>query len=221
MDATELAEVVRLHGCWWRGEAGGQRAYLGGAYLRGAYLEGAYLRGAYLVGAYLGGAYLVGAYLGGAYLGGAYLGGAHLGGADLRGADLVGADLKGADLVGADLKGADLRGADLVGAYLRGAYLEGAKISWSSHALLSEILWRAADTEARLMLAAFVGRMTDWCWDQWAKWEHPEREWAIAELRKWVQDGDGAPDLVRIGLVVRAVPGVEEAGNASRTETDA
>ena len=172
MDATELAEVVRLHGCWWRGEAGGQRAYLGGAYLRGAYLEGAYLRGAYLVGAYLGGAYLVGAYLGGAYLGGAYLGGAHLGGADLR-------------------------GADLVGAYLRGAYLEGAKISWSSHALLSEILWRAADTEARLMLAAFVCRMTDWCWDQWAKWEHPEREWAIAELRKWVRDGDGAPDLVR------------------------
>ena len=116
MDAMELAEVVRLHGCWMCSEAGGQRA--------------------------------------------------------------------------------DLQGADLQEAYLR-----GAKISWSSHALLSEILWRAADTEARQMLASFVGRMTDWCWDQWAKWEHPEREWAIAELRKWVQDGDGAPDLVRIGLV--------------------
>ena len=121
MDATELVEVVRLHGCWMRDEKGGQRA--------------------------------------------------------------------------------DLEGANLRGAYLEGADLGEAKLSWSSHALLSEILWRAADTEARQMLAAFVGRMTDWCWDQWAKWEHPEREWAIAELRKWVQDGDVAPDLVRIGLV--------------------
>ena len=121
MDATELVEGVRLHGCWMRSEAGGQRADLQEAYLQGADLQEAYLR--------------------------------------------------------------------------------GAKISWSSHAMISEILWRAADTEARQMLAAFVGRMTDWCWDQWAKWDHPEREWAIAELRKWVQDGDGAPDLVRIGLV--------------------
>ena len=77
MDARELAEVVKLHGCWLRGEDGGRRAYL-----RGAYLEGA---------------------------------------------------------------------------YLQGAYLQGAKISWSSHALLSEILWRAADTEARQTLAQ-VGR---------------------------------------------------------------
>ena len=77
MDARELAEVVKLHGCWLRGEDGGRRAYLQRAYLRGAYLEG--------------------------------------------------------------------------------AYLQGAKISWSSHALLSEILWRAADTEARQTLAQ-VGR---------------------------------------------------------------
>ena len=157
MDATELVEVVRLHGCWMRDEKGGQHANL-----RGAYLEGANLRGAYL-----------------------------------EGANLRGADLRGADLEGADLEDAYLEGAYLRGAYLRGADLGEAKISWSSHAMISEILWRAADTEARQMLAAFVGRMTDWCWDQWAKWDHPEREWAIAELRKWVQDGDGAPDLVR------------------------
>jgi len=103
-----------------------------------------------------------------------------------------------------------LQRAYLQGAYLQRANLQGAKISWSSHALLSEILWRAADTEARLMLAAFVGRKTDWCWSEWATWDHPEREWALAELRKWVQDGDEAPDLVRIGLVVRAVPSGKE-----------
>ena len=97
MDARELAEVVKLHGCWLRGEDGGRRAYLQRAYLRGAYLQGAYLQGAYLQGAYL--------------------------------------------------QRADLQRADL----------QGAKISWSSHALLSEILWRAADTEARQTLAQ-VGR---------------------------------------------------------------
>ena len=77
MDARELAEVVKLHGCWLRGEDGGRRAYLQRAYLQGAYLQR--------------------------------------------------------------------------------ANLQGAKISWSSHALLSEILWRAADTEARQTLAQ-VGR---------------------------------------------------------------
>ena len=87
MDARELAEVVKLHGCWLRGEDGGRRANLRGAYLQGAYLQGAYLQRA------------------------------------------------------------DLQRADL----------QGAKISWSSHALLSEILWRAADTEARQTLAQ-VGR---------------------------------------------------------------
>ena len=43
------------------------------------------------------------------------------------------------------------------------------------------------------MLAAFIGRRTDWCWDQWATWQHPEREWAIAELRKWIQPDDEHP----------------------------
>ena len=63
---------------------------------------------------------------------------------------------KSADVNG-NLRGAYLEGAYLQGAYLQGAYLQGAKISWSSHALLSEILWRAADTEARQTLAQ-VGR---------------------------------------------------------------
>ena len=90
--------------------------------------------------------------------------------------------------------------ADLYGANLSGADLGGARISWSSHALLSEILWRAAgDVESRLMLAAYVGRRVEWCWSQWEVWTHPDREWALAELAKWIHpdDGDGVPKIVR------------------------
>ena len=54
--------------------------------------------------------------------------------------------------VRANLEQAYLEQANLGGAYLGGAYLH-----WSSHALLSEILWRAADENtARQMLAGWV-----------------------------------------------------------------
>jgi hypothetical protein len=73
MNATELAEILRLHKLWLDGDNTGVKAYLRGADLRGADLRGAYLQGAYLQGA------------------------------DLQGADLQGAYLRGADLQGADL----------------------------------------------------------------------------------------------------------------------
>ena len=81
---------------------------------------------------------------------------------------------------------------------LRGADLGGATLNWTSHTLLSEILWRAADTEPRRMLAAYVGRMTDWCWEMWQTWEHPERDWAAGVLSGWVKEGDGAPEWIRM-----------------------
>ena len=137
--------------------------------------------------------------------------GADLRGADLRGADLRGAYLGGAYLGGADLGGADLRGAYLEGADLGGAYLEGAKISWSSHALLSEILWRAAgDNIDRQMLAAWVGRNTRWCWSQFLAYPHPEREWALDTLASWVQDGDGAPREIAQRAANNPIPPAEE-----------
>ena len=85
MSATELKNIVELHGKWLCGEEEGIRANLRGADLRGADLEGANLEGA------------------------------NLRGANLRGADLEGANLRGADLRGANLRGADLRGANLWG----------------------------------------------------------------------------------------------------------
>ena len=96
MTAEELAEVVRLHGMWCRGDSGGVKANLRWANLSGANLSGANLSGAYLRGANLSGA---------------NLSGANLSGADLRWANLSGANLRGADLSGANLSGANLRGA--------------------------------------------------------------------------------------------------------------
>jgi hypothetical protein len=112
--------------------------------------------------------------------------------ADLRGANLRRANLRGANLRGANLEGADLRGANLEGADLR-----GAKLPWNSHNVLSEILWRAARTRSQQMLAAFVGRATHMCWDDFRKMRHPAKQWARRELAKWVRPNDGAPDYIR------------------------
>ena len=125
----ELAEVIRLHGLWRRGEVGGVRAYLDGANLDGAYLDGANLDGANLDGANLAGANLDGANLVRANLDGANLVRANLAGANLAGANLAGAYLDGANLDGAYLDGANLAGAYLDGAYLDGANLDGAYLA--------------------------------------------------------------------------------------------
>ena len=61
MNASEIEEVVRLHGMWLRVEAGGVRANLTGANLRGAILSGADLSQANLSEADLSGADLSGA----------------------------------------------------------------------------------------------------------------------------------------------------------------
>src|SRR5438552_2172944 len=65
----QLAEILRLHSAYFRGEAEGRRADLRGADLRGENLGDANLRGANLRGADLGGANLGDANLGDANLG--------------------------------------------------------------------------------------------------------------------------------------------------------
>jgi uncharacterized protein YjbI with pentapeptide repeats len=133
-----------------------------------------------------------------ASLRGANLRGANLRGANLRGADLRGADLREADLREANLGGADLGGADLGGAALRGADLREAIINWMSHTLVSELLMRVAGDSIELrMVAGLIAVSTDWCWEKFLSVETPHRDWALAELRKWVRDGDNAPEILR------------------------
>ncbi len=129
---------------------------------------------------------------------GANLRGANLEGAYLEGAYLRGAYLRGANLEGANLRGANLEGANLEGAYLEGAYLRGAKVNWSDHYLLSEILLRVAgDDLDKNMVAGLIRLRTDWCWEKWLKLEHSQRDWALEELAKWVQEGDNAPAILK------------------------
>ena len=130
----------------------------------------------------------------------ANLTGANLTRANLTGADLTGADLTGANLTGADLTGANLTGADLTWANLTGAHLAGIVVAWQSHALLADILRRAAgDNVPRRMLAGLIAISTDWCWGEFLNLDIDPalREWAIAELRQWVRDSDAAPDALR------------------------
>ena len=131
---------------------------------------------------------------------GANLTGADLTGADLTAANLTEANLAGANLAGADLTGANLTGANLAGANLAGAHLAGIVVAWQSHALLADILRRAAgDNVPRRMLAGLIAISTDWCWGEFLNLDIDPalREWAIAELRQWVRDSDAAPDALR------------------------
>ena len=118
-------------------------------------------------------------------------------GANLSGANLSGADLSSANLTGANLYSADLRGANLYSANLSSANLRGAKIEWTSHTLVAEILWRVAPSPIEEQFAAWIGRKYEFCWDQFLAFDSPCKEWALAELRKWVTNDDNAPDVLR------------------------
>jgi hypothetical protein len=106
--------------------------------------------------------------------------------------------------------------AYLRGAYLRGAYLSGADLSdclmaWQSHALIAERLRRAAGEDAYKRLAAgYVLVSEDWCWDELMDNVPPQvadlLPWALSEMRRWVKDGDDAPEILLAAPVV-----VEEA----------
>ncbi len=128
-----------------------------------------------------------------------YLRGANLRGANLRGADLRGADLRDAYLSGANLRRADLRDADLRDAYLSGANLRGANLNWQSHALLSEILWQAANTIEQEMWAAFAGRKTLFCWKDFAS-VVPDSllQWGKDALRPFIKDDTVLPKEAEI-----------------------
>jgi uncharacterized protein YjbI with pentapeptide repeats len=138
-----LAEILRLHGLWARGDNRGIRANLSGANLRQANLSGADLRVA--------------------NLNGANLRGANLRGADLREADLGAANLNGADLGEADLNEAYLSGANLSGAYLPDGW-HYASIGWTGHGDRGRMLTairRGADAAVELNCGCFLGSEGD------------------------------------------------------------
>jgi uncharacterized protein YjbI with pentapeptide repeats len=118
---------------------------------------------------------------------------------DLRCANLSYANLSYANLSSANLTKAYLNYANLRGANLRGANLNKAYLSWCSHQLISEILLRATEGHIqRQMLAGLVRINTSWCWQDFLNADIPEKAWALAELRKWVNpNDDDVPEALR------------------------
>ena len=167
--------------------------------LIGANLEGVNLQWACLQGSCLQGADLRGSNLEGVNLQGACLQGSDLQFANLRKADLRESNLQGVNLQGANLQDNRLQGAYLEGADLRFANLKNIIMAWNSHRLVSEILFRAAQGDySKESFAAWVDRKVDWCWEKWKSFQHPLREWAIEELRKFIKEGDNVPEFLRI-----------------------
>jgi hypothetical protein len=122
---------------------------------------------------------------------------AYLEGADLHCANLQGANLQGANLHDADLHCANLQGANLQGARLHGADLHYANLNWNSCDLIAEILKRAARSIGQRMIAELILTSRDWCWKDFLKLDHPDKEWASEELRKWTKEGDNSPEELK------------------------
>ena len=182
------------------------------------------LRGQRVEGVDAGGATLRWACLAHAGLSRSSLAGADLRAADLRFADLSGCDLSHAWLSDADLRWSVLDGANLVGARLgrarlKGAVLTGITVNWTDRTLVSEILWRAAaDDTFRRMIAAFIRLEETWCWDRFLAIPSVERVWAMEELRRWVKDGDDAPDVLQsYGVAEGRSAAVEGVFDTNRT----
>lgn len=107
---------------------------------------------------------------------------------NLRDADLRYIYAGGVCFAFADLRGADLRGATFTGGDFHGARLEGAWLQWHSHELLSSILMNAAGDHAlRRSIAGLIALSRDWCWNHFMKVDHPERDWAVRELAKYIK----------------------------------
>lgn len=123
MEQEKIAEILRLHELWLRGDSNGVRANLAGADLTHVNLAKANLKSANLAGVSLAGACLKRA-----NLKGANLAEANLAEANLNRSILANANLSGANLVRASLAYANLTSANLTDAILSGAILARANL---------------------------------------------------------------------------------------------
>lgn len=182
-----VAHAVALHARWLAREPGGVRAdlrqhRLSGLDLRGIDFSEAVLRDADVSGSDLREAKFIRA---------------DLRFASFRGADLRGAWLDGARLDGVAFDGAFLTTATFDGATLLLASFEGVRMSWFDPTLMSERLFRAAGDDLELkMFASYIGRMKNFCWDDYGHLPVKYRLWFIREARTWKVPDDEAPTIL-------------------------
>ena len=198
MTREEILKVFHSHARHYKNEPNGSRADFTDVDLSGSDLSATNFNNAIFVRAKLVAATMSCSNFYSADFTGADLQRAYLSCADLHGANFKDAILDGAILANADLSGANLAGASLVNAYLPTCNLDCARLNWNSHDLVAEVLRRDAGEDlirrsvAGLFLASRdveIGRLLTF--------QLPSSAWAINELARWVEDGDGAPEILK------------------------
>ena len=89
-----------------------------------------------------------------------------------------------------------------VGANLSAANLTNIIVNWRCHYLVAEILLRWAGSnwnKIKLAGGIQIAANLNWCWDKFIALatDEPLAVEAIAELQKWIRDGDDAPEWLK------------------------
>lgn len=198
MTREDILRVFRSHALWYKQQPNGQRADFTGKDLSGADLSATNFNNGTFVRTKLVGSIMSCANFYSCDFTGADMQRTYLSCADCHGANFQDALLDGAILANADLSGANLTGCSLVNAYLPTCNLDCARLNWNSHDLVAEVLRRDAGEDlirrsvAGLFLASRdveIGRLLTF--------QLPSSAWAINELARWVEDGDGAPEILK------------------------
>ena len=123
---------------------------------------------------------------------------ANLRGSNLSGSDLRYSNLRHSNLSYSDLSGSNLSDSDLSHSNLSYSDLHDITVNWNSHELLAEILrQKAGENTAKRKIAGLVLVSHDWCWDKFLRLRDPTKLWALGVLRRYVKEGDGAPEILR------------------------
>ena len=117
---------------------------------------------------------------------------------NLRHSNLSDSDLSHSNLSYSDLSGSNLSDSDLSHSNLSYSDLHDITVNWNSHELLAEILrQKAGENTAKRKIAGLVLVSHDWCWDKFLRLRDPTKLWALGVLRRYVKEGDGAPEILR------------------------
>ena len=117
-------------------------------------------------------------------------------------ANLMGADSQSTDFLCASFIGANLRYTRWTNANIRDCKFQKATINWYSRELVGQLLeqaaWQGDSMSAlyhrRLDLAILIGNKAGECWKEWLALDHPDTDWAVSVLMKYVNEEDDAPD---------------------------
>ena len=117
-------------------------------------------------------------------------------------ANLMGAIFDSTNLLCASFIGANLRYTLWPESNLRDCKFQKATINWYSSNLVGQLLeqaaWQRDETPVlyhrRLDLAILIGNKAGECWKEWLALDHPDTDWAVSVLMKYVNEEDDAPD---------------------------